>query len=318
MSATPITIDAPTAAADHMRSTMTAVRVSIRWFGVRKTLTPQQKEQAAESFGAAGEFISAGKKLLDTRHPAYKAVTAVRGQITAYWKGMTLPFPEPGMRLIRQNQIEDFNARMTELREDLEEALDQLDRQFLVIKAAAQQRLGELYNESDYPETLRGMFAVEWDFPSVEPPQYLRQLAPEIWQEQCARVSARFDEAVQMAEEAFTEELASLVSHITERLAGDGPGGKPKIFRDSAVTNLREFFDRFRSLNVRSSEQLDQLVDQAQDAVRGVVPQDLRDNSALRQQIAAQMTNVRESLDEMLVDRPRRKILRRPVTEEVA
>ncbi len=70
----------------------------------RKTLTPEQKSQAADTFGAEGEFLSAGKKLLDTRHPAFKAVTAVRGRMLSFWKGITLPYPEPGIRLIRQER----------------------------------------------------------------------------------------------------------------------------------------------------------------------------------------------------------------------
>jgi hypothetical protein len=39
--------------------------------------------------------------------------------------------------------------------------------------------------------------------------------------------------------------------------------GQPKVFRDSAVENLREFFGRFRRLNIRSSPDLDELVQQA-------------------------------------------------------
>jgi hypothetical protein len=76
-------------------------------------------------------------------------------------------------------------------------------------------------------------------------------------------VQSRFDEAVRLAEEAFTAELAKLVSHLTERLSGTDDG-RQKVFRDSAVENLTEFFQRFHDLNVRSSEQLDQLVSQAQ------------------------------------------------------
>ena len=64
-------------AAQRLRNDTAAVRVSLRWLGVRKTLTPEQKTQAAESFGAEGDFLSARKKLLDTRHPAYKEVTAI-------------------------------------------------------------------------------------------------------------------------------------------------------------------------------------------------------------------------------------------------
>ena len=88
--------------------------------------------------------------------------------------------------------------------------------------------------------------------------------------------------------------------------------GRPKIFRDSAVDNLQEFFERFRHLNIRSNEQLDQLVDLARRVVKGVEPESLRQSTNLRQQIATQLSGVQSVLDGLLVDRPRRKILRRP------
>ena len=82
---------------------MAAARLSFTWFGVRKSLTPAQKALAAESFGAEGEYLSAGKKLIDTKHPAFRAVTAIRGKVDAYWKGLRLPYPEPGVRLIKHD-----------------------------------------------------------------------------------------------------------------------------------------------------------------------------------------------------------------------
>jgi hypothetical protein len=109
---------------------MAAVRVSLSWFGVRKTLTPDQKAQAAESFGAEGAFLSAGKKLLDTRHPAYRAVAAVRHHAVAYWRGISLPYPEAGIRLIRQRDIAPFNVQLTTLRAELTEKVTELDQQY--------------------------------------------------------------------------------------------------------------------------------------------------------------------------------------------
>ncbi len=84
------------------------------------------------------------------------------------------------------------------------------------------------------------------------------------------------------------------------------------MFRDSVVENLTEFFERFRHMNIHSSEQLDGLVDQARRAIRGVAPQQLREDSGLRQHIASQLAGVQASLDGLLVDRPRRNIHRRP------
>lgn len=298
------------AAAHRLRATMAAVRVSLSWLGVRKTLTPEQKAQAAESFGAQGQYLSAGKKLLDTSHPAFKAVTSIRGRLISYWKGISLPYPEPGIRLIRQDDIHSFNMQMTTLKGELEEAVQRLDEHFVELKSAARQRLGSLYNPADYPGTLRGLFGVEWDFPSVEPPNYLRQLSPELFRQEQARVAARFDEAVRLAEEAFISELGKLVSHLAERLSGTDDG-KPKVFRDSAITNLTEFFERFKQLNIGSSQQLDELVEQAQRIVRGIEAQTLRDNAGLRQHVASELAGVQSVIDGLLIDRPRRNILRR-------
>lgn len=297
-----------TSPAERLRTTMAAVRVSLAWMGIRRTLTPEQRAEAAEPFGTDARFLSAGKRLLDTSHPAFKTVTAVRSRVIAFWKSMSLPYPEPGLRLIRQDRIDDFAAKMREFQEELPEAVETLDRHYGELRATARQRLGSLYNPTDYPESLQGMFEISFDFPSVEPPDYLQQLNPELYRQECERVERRFDEAVQLAEEAFAAELAKLVSHLTERLSGQ----EPKIFRDSAVENLTEFFRRFRELNVRSSEQLDQLVGQAQRVIRGVEPQSLRDDAALRQHVATEMSRVESVLDGMLVNRPRRNILRRP------
>ena len=76
----------------RLRTNMIPVRLSFNWMGVRKSLSSTQREQAADSFGAQGDFISAGKKLLDTGHPAFRAVTSIKGDATKYWKDISLPF----------------------------------------------------------------------------------------------------------------------------------------------------------------------------------------------------------------------------------
>ncbi len=304
-----------TSSGQRLRQRMAAVRVSFTWLGVRKSLTTAQKAQAAESFGAEGKYLSAGKKLFDTRHPAFRAVTTIRGAIQNYWRGVSVPYPEPGLRLIRQDRISTFDQQLRDYRDDLQEAVDELQQVYAEIREAARQRLGKLYCASDYPVSLTDMFAVEWDFPSVEPPDYLRQLNPEIYEQERARITARFDEAVRLAEETFTSELARLVSHLTERLAGT-EDGQSKVFRDTAITRLQEFFTRFQSLSVHSDVELDRLVEQAQSILSGVAPQALRETPNLRQHVATQLSVVQSALDGLLVNRPRRVIIRRSRSEE--
>ena len=297
--------------AEQLRATMAALRVSFTWFGIRKTLTPEQRSQAAESFGAEGQFLSAGKKLLDSKHPAFRAVNAVKHEVVTYWRGVSLPFPEPGIRLIRQQDVSAVQVQLTTLKAELTEAVEQLEQQFEAMKDTARERLGSLFNATDYPDSLRSLFDVSWEFPNVEPPSYLQQLSPDLYRQESQRVSARFDEAVQLAEAAFIEEMSRLVSHLAERISGS-EDGQPRVFRDTAVENIREFFQRFGELNVHSSEQLDQLVEQSQRILNGVEPQALRDTAQLRQRVAGELSAVQSVLDGLLVDRPRRNILRRP------
>ncbi len=163
-----MTIDRPTtrrsssvSASQRLRTNFAAARVSFTWFGVRKTLSAEQRAQAAEPFGAEGQFLSAEKKLLDTRDKKFAAVSAVRHKIQSYWRNMSLPYPEPGIRLVKQGDIEDFDRNLHEFKAELASAVEQLDQQFVTLKAAARERLGSLYNEADYPASMTGLFDVQ-------------------------------------------------------------------------------------------------------------------------------------------------------------
>jgi hypothetical protein len=307
----PSLVDTGDTPARRLQAAMAAVRLSFTWMGIRKTLTADQKAQAASPFGAGEEYISAAKKLLDTRHPAFQAVTAVKTRIIGLWRGVTVPYPEPGVRLIRREHVERFDEKAKELCGELEQAVAGLDRHYADLRGAARGRLGDLYNAADYPASLRGQFAVQWDFPSVEPASYLRDLDPELYEQERRRMVARFEQAVQLAEDAFGAEFSKLVDHLVERLIG-GADGAPKVFRDTALTNLHEFFQRFRALNVSSSKQLDELVATAQRALRGVQPGQLRAREDLRRRLATQLSAVGSQLDGLMVDRPRRRVLRTP------
>jgi len=89
---------------------------------------------------------------------------------------------------------------MEELKQELEESVRRLDDEYSELRETARLRLGRLYNPADYPPSLAGMFRVRWDFPSIEPPDYLRQLHPDIYELECQRMLQRFDEAVQLAD----------------------------------------------------------------------------------------------------------------------
>lgn len=297
------------AASVDLKKVAAGCRISFTKFGVKKSFTDEQKSKAAEVFDADEEFIEARRRFVDTKHEAWKAVSRTFSQAKDYWKGLTLPYPEPGVRLIRQSWVTSFVDEMDSFKDQLKEAVIQLDKHIPELKGVAKTKGGQLYDEKDWPKSFVPLFGIEYDFPTLEPPEYLKKLAPQIYEQEVQRIQARFDEAVVMAEQGFVAEFHKLVSHLTEQISG-GVDGKKKVFKDASVENLAEFFDRFKALSVRSNKDLDKLVEDCQNLTKGIAPDDIRGDDKLRASLAERMAAVSKGLSEMLVVAPKRAVKR--------
>lgn len=294
---------------ERLRESTAPVKISFTWFGARKAISDVHKEEIAERYGAAAKRISASKKLLE-KHPALKELTRIKGEITRYWKDNTLPFPEDGIRLLRKNRLEEFRYQMTVFRNNLTEAVRNLDDARWEIMEIARQELGELYDADDYPDTFCGRFSVETSFPNVQIPEYLAEMAPEAYEAERTRVAQQFEAAVRETEQEFIKQFENLLGHLAKRLTPDPVTGESKTFKKNSLENLHDFFERFKSLSIGSNDRLDSLVTEAQDIVSGLNPKTLRTNGFLRESIADKLSSVRDTLDTMIIDRPRRRILR--------
>src|SRR4051812_86877 len=112
--------------AQRLRRTAAAVRVLLHWWGVHRALSAQQKEEFGALTAADARFLTAGKKLVDTRHEAFRRLTSIRTRITNYWRGISLPYVECGVRLIRQADIPAFVHTLEGFRDELHQAEAQL------------------------------------------------------------------------------------------------------------------------------------------------------------------------------------------------
>src|ERR1700722_3042827 len=82
--------------AQRLRRIAAAVRVRLRWWGVHRALTAQQKEEMGAVAAADARLLTAGKKLIDSRHEAMRRLASVRSRLGSFWRGLTLPYTEPG------------------------------------------------------------------------------------------------------------------------------------------------------------------------------------------------------------------------------
>jgi hypothetical protein len=217
--------------AAELRKQTLACRLRREKLGTRKALTRDQIRTAAGEFDADAKFLSASKRILDTKDPSYKAVTAIIRRAVSFWKSLTTPYPEPGVRLIRKDRVELFGQKLTELSAELNAAVDALQERYADLRELARQKLGDLFNDDDYPNRIDGEFALDWDFPPIDAPAHLKTSIPSSISGKCDRIKAKFDEAARLMEqEALAAKFAELVEHLAERLKGD-VDGKPKTGR---------------------------------------------------------------------------------------
>lgn len=299
--------DAKSAA--KLEARMLAVRVSFTWMGTKRSLTNAQQDDAAKVFAADRDYLSASKKIIDTKHPAYRDLNGLRVAIRETWHGMTLPFTEPGVRLIRKDQITEFEAKLADYSKQFAQKAAALATVYDEIKEQAKVKLGDLFNPDDYPSSIEDLFGFTWDYPNVEPPKFLMEADPALYARERDRVRQQFEDAVRLAEAAFIDEFAKLVSHMCERLQ-PGEDGNPKKFQDTSVTNLLEFFEKFKNLNINSNTQLDEMVEKAKSAVVGVNISGLRNSDHIRKRTATALNSVKTVIDKMVTERPRRSFMR--------
>ncbi len=311
-----IEAEATTATAAEIRQSMGAVKLSFTWLGTQRKLSDTQTKQAADVFDAQKDLVTASKRLIDTKHPAYRAATQIKSQAAAYWRSVTLPYPQGGVRLIKHEDIATFETTMLSYQAQLAVAAANLQLEYDAIKTAAREKLGQLFNPADYPVTLENVFELTWEYPSVEPPPYLMGFNPEIYRQEQARVQARFETAVAMAEEAFATKLSELIEHLVTRLT-DAPGEQRKTFHASTIENFTEFYDNFKKMNVRSNAQLEALIHRANDIIAGVRATShhrnfaqIRNNAEVRGALVSQMSAVQVALDNLIVTPPARRVMR--------
>lgn len=283
------------------------VSVTINRWSIRKSFTNHQKSRAASPFGASIKSVSASKRLVNPRHPQVKAVTQAYSAVRNFYESSTLPYVEKDKRLLPAANEEIFDAKIRELGDTLMKCVCRMQEHRDEIVAEARESLKELFGEDDYPYDFYTCYGVVIAKPSLSPPEYLRTINPQEYEQRLEQFQLQMQQAVVNAEQALTDELATLVHHLADRLGCD-ENGNPKAFRNSSLQSLRAFFNRFQELKIRDGTEIDAVVNQAQELLNGHSVRDLREPGFLRGQIQKGMRQIEEQLVPLITPRARRRL----------
>ena len=217
----------------------------------------------------------------------------------------TLPFPITSLYLIPKESLGIVDEALEGFRERFWKKVNDFVDQYDLAREEARTVLGDLFNETDYPENISTKFKFEWRFLTLDLPKKSKILTPDIYQREKEKFETMMEETRQMATEALATELGAIVQNLTDRLNGNG---KAQGINSAMLNKMRDFLDAFSTKNLFDDEKLNAVVAEAHSVVDGISPYGLKYNEVMRKRISDSMGNIKETVDNILVDLPRRKI----------
>lgn len=251
-------------------------------------------------------LLSLHKKLLTA--PELKAVRTLDRDLQQWLFRKCLPsFFRPGIHLVPLALVDEVEARMVAHATQREALVDAFMEAYPSRVAEMRASLGALFRAADYPapDVARAAFTFTWRYLDLGAPTALQSLDGKLFAAAKARIEAETQAAGLQIRDTLRAGMLELVAHMRERLTGVNKDGRPKVFRDTLVANLREFLDDFPLRNVTNDKQLATLVKKASGLLAGTDAAALRDDATLRGQVAEHMSAMEAALDGMVTSKLR-------------
>lgn len=289
-----------------MQKDCVCLQLHVRMPGVRAKADKAKVDLA----GADEDMISVSKKIVDSDE--YRRVRHCVTEMRSVLKTRSLPSPmlRGGFYMIPLPLIEDVEDTL----DALKTAFNQHVSQFIYayengLVEDARVRLGELFNEEDYPaaSALRKGFGVETMYISLDVPGRLRTVSQAVFEKEREAAEKRWRNLEQEAQTVLLTEMQTLVDRMVDQL-GHTEDGRKKSFRESNVEKLEAFLSSAPFRNVNNDEELDKLCGVAKDLLSGVDVESIRKDDQYRNAVQQSFQMLKDQLDASVIDKPTRAI----------
>ena len=294
--------------ADRLADTTVILSLKISIPGNRRKVASGLVEVDADR-----DAISVSKELL--KSPDLARLTALDTELRHWLYARSLPSRtlKGGMYRVPLSTVEEFETYLETYQEKRRECIDRFIDAYPALIEQARETLRDLFDAEDYPipEVVRRSFGVEYSYLTLDTPKSLSNVSAALLARERAKAIEQARLEVLEIQQAMREELAALLDHAVERLGSETAGkrrGKPRMFKDSLIANMNEFFRTFEGRNVVGDQELAGLVGEAQKILAGTNPNELRKNSTARAVARNSLAAVRTIMDDSLMIKPTRLI----------
>jgi len=193
----------------------------------------------------------------------------------------TLPWSDSGSRLLPTANFFTYKPKLTEFKQQFDEACEAFYAAYPNLISAAALALGDLFNRDDYPtlDEVRHKNRMNYSFSPLPSSGDFRIDAPEAAQRELReQYEQHFEAKVQAAQRDLWERLHECLTHMSNKLAGEDK----QVFRDTLVTNTTELCEMLTRLNVTNDPKLEEARREVEKALVGLTANDLRKDDDLR------------------------------------
>lgn len=223
----------------------------------------------------------------------------------------SLPFPLTGIYMIPKDSLNHVDERLQSFQARFWSKVDDFEALYEVAREEARGVLKDLFEESEYPERIRGKFNFEWRYLTLGIPGRTSILTPAIYEREREKFQKLMDETRELAVTALREEFSGIITHLVERLDSNS-NGKGKTISHSMFNKLNQFMDDLGNKNLFGDAQLSELADEARNIISGVNPSGIKYSESIRERVHNDMINIKTIIDASIEDMPRRKLRLEP------
>lgn len=220
---------------------------------------------------------------------------------------LTLPWDDNGERILSAMGYVQYTTQMRLQREAVEAAANEFATNMDEYIVEAKVRLGTMFDQADYPEAddIRKKFYVDVEIkPVPEAGDFRTELSEKTVKAIVADIERRSNERLEAAINDVFQRIATLTSHMVERLRvftpAQGSERAQNIFKDSLVYNIKELADLLPSLNITNDGRIEKLRLQLLDDLTEHSPDLLRADERLRQRTADKAEKIYEKVKQYL------------------
>ena len=211
---------------------------------------------------------------------------------------MTMPWSDTGLRLLPTAQYFKYHQQMTAIQNEYDRLVNEFIRTYDWAISQAQARLGDLFNPADYPSTdsIRSKFSFRLSYiPLPDAGDFRIDIGNEATEQVRTHYQTYYETQLNNAMQDVWQRAYSALSNMSERLDYADHEQK-KVFRDTLVSNVLDIVDLLDVCNVANDSQMSALRLKLDDALRGVTPDALREDSYLRAETKRAVDDVIKSL----------------------